>query len=504
MATMCAWFIPCDADGENGPRVRLVPFLLAFLLIYTAWAWAGLRPGFHRVGVATAGLLLAAVAWEGRGAAVRAAFRDPVFQLGLAFLAYLAVQWLNAGRTQYYDVGYRRWTYTNPPWPNWPSAFARADAAQMLAWFFPAWAIAVAIRSGLASARVLRRLLMLVAINAGLLATFGLIQLASGTDAIFWVRPLKTHFFASFAYGNHAAPYFVLVGAWACGLLFREIFDVRNPHRAALGRLRHPGRVALLVPAAVLCLAGANMGFSRAGVILAGVLAVFVVVYGWLRAWRLLSPAGRVNGAAVSLAVVGSLYFLVAGFGEGGIRKEFTLRAAEPGVLRTLWDRIDLELGGRPQYARAAAAIWSAHPWFGVGGWGYKYLVADHVPATSWPALEKRGWANVHVDFLQFLAEFGAVGMALLLGALAVLARGACDFRRCRRDACWTLSVAGLALTVLFSGIDIPFRCPAILYAWTAMLAALPALCLAPERRLFNAPPALPAAEAASSGRIES
>jgi len=149
-------------------------------------------------------------------------------------------------------------------------------------------------------------------------------------------------------------------------------------------------------------------------------------------------------------------------------------------------------------------AIWKEHPWFGVGGWGYKYLVASHVPESSWPALEKRGWANVHVDFLQFLAEFGAVGMALLLGALAVLARDACDFRRCRRDACWTLSVAGLALTVLFSGIDIPFRCPAILYAWTAMLAALPALCLAPERRLFNAPPAVPAAEAASSGRIES
>ena len=57
---MRAWFIPCDADGENGPRARLVPLLLAFLLIYTAWAWAGLRPGFQRVGVATAGLLLAA------------------------------------------------------------------------------------------------------------------------------------------------------------------------------------------------------------------------------------------------------------------------------------------------------------------------------------------------------------------------------------------------------------------------------------------------------------
>ena len=64
-------------------------------------------------------------------------------------------------------------------------------------------------------------------------------------------------------------------------------------------------------------------------------------------------------------------------------------------------------------------------------------------------------------------------------------------------------TLAGLALTVLFSGIDIPFRCPAILYAWTALLAALPTLCLASERRGSDVLPAAPAAEAALPGRTE-
>ena len=37
--------------------------------------------------------------------------------------------------------------------------------------------------------------------------------------------------------------------------------------------------------------------------------------------------------------------------------------------------------------------------------------------------------------------------------------------------------MGGLALVALFSLIDLPFRCPAILYTWVAVLAALPQIC---------------------------
>lgn len=453
-------------------------WILTFLLVYTTWAWAGLRPSYHRIGLGAAGILLVALFAEGGSGAWRSVRRDPVFYLGLAFLGYLAIQWANAGRTQYFDVGYQRWTYTDPPWRGWPSAFARADAAQMLAWFFPAWTIAVAIRAQVLDRHALRRLLMFVACNAAVLALFGLVQFVSGTRSIYWIQPLKGHFFASFAYGNHVGPYFVLVAGLALGLLFREIFDVCESHAdtPSAMRLRHPWRVVALVPTVVLCGVGANLGFSRTGVILAAMLGIIAAGYLWMRAWPLLHPAGRLNMAALSLAALGSLYFLVAGFGEQGIRKEFTLRSAVPGMLRTAWDRVDLELGGRPRFARAAVTIWREHPWFGVGGWGYKYLVASHVPESDWPNLEKRGWANVHLDLLQFLVEFGVVGMSLLLAALGVLVRELFVARRCRHNSFCVMAAAGLVLTVVFSLVDIPFRCPAILYTWVALLAAMPVI----------------------------
>jgi hypothetical protein len=467
-----------SAEGTRS-GTGLIFSMLGFLLVYTTWAWAGLRPSFHWVGVGASGVLLAGLFIGNRAAVWGKMWRDPVFLLGLAFLGFLGLQWANAGRVQYFDVGYQRWMYTDPHWPAWPSAYSRTDALQMLTWFFPAWVIALVLRSHRLDRRKWWGLLMLLACNAALLALFGLAQFAAGTQNIYWIQPLKGHFFASFAYGNHAPPFFVLSSALAAGLLYREVFESRHSpgDTPSASRLRHPWRVAVLVPVLLLCLIGANLGMSRAGVILTWALVVFGAAYGGVRAWRMLSSAGRINFVALMLAVLASLYFAVSGFGEQGIRKEFTLRAMTEDEGHTMWNRVDLELGGRLRFAKAAVAIWREHPWFGVGGWGYKYQIADHVPESLWPALEKKGWANVHFDFLQFLAEFGVVGFGLLLGALGVMFHDLFRIRHCRHCALWAMGTAGLGLVVVFSLIDLPFRCPAILYAWVALLAALPRAC---------------------------
>ena len=468
-----------DSDRiKRRSGAALIRALLAFLLTYTTWAWAGLRPSFHGVGVAASVIMLAVVFLAGRSAVGRVTLRDPVFYLGLAFLGFLALQWANAGRAFYFDVGYQRWMYMPPKWPGWPSAFSGAEARQMLTWFFPAWGIAVTIRSQMLDRRDLRGLLTFMCGSSGLLALFGVVQFSTGSEAIYWLHPLDGRFFASFAYGNHAASYFLLAGALAAGLLHEELFDSSwvEFDGTAPFQVQRPGRVAGLALILLLCLAGANLGLSRTGVLLAFVLALGIVACFWVSGWRMLAPVGRLNLAAVTLAIAGSLYFVVAGVGAKAIQEEMALKAAPSGGTWTAWSRINLELGERPQLAQAAMAIWRKHPWVGVGGWGFKYLLAEQIPANLWRNLKNKGWANVHCDFLQFLTEYGVVGMALLLGTVGAMARDLWR-RPFRPTGLWLLSVFGLGLVLVASVVDLPFRCPAILYAWVAVLAALPFAC---------------------------
>ena len=84
---------------------------------------------------------------------------------------------------------------------------------------------------------------------------------------------------------------------------------------------------------------------------------------------------------------------------------------------------------------------------------------------------------NVHNDPLQFLAEFGVVGGALLAAVVVILAVSV------YRSGVWRRTFApiplmGLLTIFLYSLMDIPFRCPAILYAWLVVLAAMPAFML--------------------------
>lgn len=445
----------------------MVWIMLAVLLTYTSWVWAGLRPSLHAATVPVAGALLATLLLAGGPQGRGALLRDPFLWLAFLFLVYLLVQWLNAGRTLYFDVGYREWRHAPPRWSGWPWAFNRGEAGEMLAWFFPAAVVALAARSPMLSRRALQRLLLFLVYGSGALALFGLIQFGTRTKAIYWITPVEDVFFASFAYSNHAAAYFVLAGAVAAGLLNRHLFRTDE----SLNR----GRIALLACTLVFCLIGANLSLSRAGVIIAWALGGFVAVYGFVRGWRVLRPAGRIRCGAATLAALGIFYFAVAGFGDKAIRKEFSV--TEPVHQHTIpvLDHINMTLCERPVFARAAFDMWQDHPIFGVGGWGFKHLASNYVPIDKGKELHRVGWANVHCDGLQFLAEFGAVGFGLMMAALGCLLHTLLRQAN-RHSALWVMAVAGLFLVVALSVIDLPFRCPAILYLWLLVVAALPRL----------------------------
>jgi len=465
---------------------------------------------------------------------------DGFFYGGLFFLIYLGVQWWNAGRVLFFDVGLDQWRYSQSRHPGWPSAFSRPEAAQVLSWFFPAWVLGLVLRSPLIGTRTVLGMLRALVYGAGLLALVGIMQFVTGTKARYWVRPATDQFFASFGYTNHAAAFFVLMGAVAAGLLYREVFRMRPveisavsssggsdaSHDQSVGstheansRTAPSGRQLLvrttaLASSLLLCLVGANLSLSRAGIILAWAMALFIAGYGLVRGWQRLHRVARVNLVAATFAILCVLYFAVSGFGEKAIVQEFKARRPIHHVLFPVLDNINLALADRPLLDRVAWEIWCDNPVFGVGGWGFRYLLSQYLPEAEWKShVMGYGNANVHCDPLQFLAEFGLVGGGLMMAAaLALLLPVFCKGVRgessgvsmphsahgvkgrgkratSRTNPVLVMCSIGLVLVCVFSLIDLPFRCPAILSTWVLVLAALPRFVAANDSRQRSGAP---------------
>jgi len=436
--------------------VGLIGSLVA-LAGYAAWA----RGGTHvplQWPLPALGLLVLAAAAAGLGRGWwRVLVKDPVFWLGGVFLLLLAIQSANAGRVLLYDLPRARWFYSPPPVPWLPSAVSRAESLEMLRWFFPAWAAVLAIRAGVLTRRALRLLYVMLACNAGVLAVAGIVQFAAGATSIFGVYPLKGHFFASFGYANHAGSYFNLMFALSAGLLVHDARFFREPERRI--------RLAILAPVTLVCLVGANFSLSRAGMIFSWALAAFFAVYATWWIGRVLTRLHRVyflSGLAVAAC---AFYLVVGGLARDAIRRE--LSASE---YRT---RSSSPLKGEWQMLRTASVkMWKDHPWVGVGGWGFRYMLALYMDPAEWDDM-RGGYANVHNDTLQSLAEFGATGCTLMAGVVLVLAVPILKSGRWR-DPLLLFPLAGAGVVWLHSMIDLPFRSPAVLLAWLMILAAMP------------------------------
>jgi len=395
-------------------------------------------------------------AWRPVAGVLRNIVADPVFYLGLAFLCLLTVQWWNAGRTLTFDALRGKWTYSPPPVPWLPFAFARDEARQMLAWFAPAWVLVLALRASRLEAAWFYRLWQCVAVNAGVLALAGICQFVARAQAVCWVRPADSGSFAGFGYANHAGAFFALMFCLSTGLLVRRLFQ--------LGRRRPDLNAAALMAAALLTLTAVCLSLSRAAMMLSWASALFMGVYVVAYAWKRVKPSSRVNLVAAILGLFCIGYFVVAGDARDVVLREFSsLGRSGPGTF----------LRGRLMFSGPAVRIWQDHPWFGVGGWGFRYLLAMYVPSSKWWFIRIcEGAANVHNDPMQFLVEFGAVGIGLMAGVALVLARRALHGRPWRHPAT-ALAALGLAVTLVHSLVDLPFRCPAILYSWLVILVGV-------------------------------
>lgn len=397
---------------------------------------------------------------------------DPILYIGVALCLYLLFQCLNGGRKLDFDLASNAWVFSPPP-VNWgPFCVDPDEARQMLYWFPPAFAVALGLRHG-TNRRGKLYLLRALAANGALLSLFGLIQYASGTTSLFWMTPMSDTFFASFGYANHAGAFFTLLFAVTLGLFVQALLDAEER--------KHAWWLGL---ALCLNMAGAILSLSRAAILFSLALLVLGGMYAIRHAWRQVSAGVRLKVLAIFLIVLAfGTAFLVFAAPDNAVMKE----------LQTIeWGKLGEEtFGVRWQQTSSAWNIWRDHPWFGVGGWGFRHYVCLDLDETKRASLH-RGGANVHNDPMQFLTEHGVVGFGLMLGAVVVLMIPLVRrFRHVHATQAkgWTgepwvlfrvspitiLLLGGAAITFLESLIDLPFRSPAILITWVAALTCAPA-----------------------------
>jgi O-antigen ligase len=458
---------------------------VALLAIYTAWARGGSAPAFFwaipwlALGIVEMIFLLPPQRnGESMQAAVRRAargiLRDPVFYVGLTLLAFLTLQWLNGPRELIYNASTALWEYAPPPWPGLPFCVVRDEASQVLYWALGVVAILLGMRHGmrLESKRWLLRVLVY---NGAILAAFGLLQMATGTDKVFWIRPIGVFFFSTFGYPNHASAYFTLLVAINIGLLI-ESLGHEEPREQAHG--------SWLLVALVLNLLGVVFAMGRAGLVLTGGILLVALVYGAIYLAGRLSAAStvRLGAAFAGLVLFGAM--LVITKPDNPLLAE--IRSID---LLRLHEQLQ---GDRAELADAALQIWGDYPWAGTGGWGFRRFVALYMGPEKYEYLKAAGRANVHNDTIQYLCEHGAIGLSLIVALVFVLV-GQLWFRLVTMPRVldsgrvhartWFMSVSpvvwmtiiGTSATIVHSLIDLPFRSMAIISLWFIALAAAPA-----------------------------
>jgi O-Antigen ligase len=219
------------------------------------------------------------------------------------------------------------------------------------------------------------------------------------------------------------------IGIAVLALLLGPVRVVRAAGPPALGAV-----IALLGLAPSMPASGAPRPLLAAGALLVGLVVAAV-----------LPLLGRRTATALLLLCLVLIAGLIPRFLSGG-----------PALSAITSSRLSFSSSDRVQGARAALRLAERRPLTGAGPGRAALFWADADGRT----LTVR---YVHNEYLQVLAELGAVGLALLLAFLVVVARMAWRGREAvGSPASWAGVVAALVALAVHSGLDFLWHLPAI------------------------------------------
>jgi O-antigen ligase len=374
-----------------------------------------------------------------------------LFVTALAILAYIFVSAINAEFT-YVGNEYRQEPHPHTKWlphsldsaASW-NVFWNWLALACVFWATHDWVASDLAPDGQRKPQRLRRLVLVLGINAALVALEGILQRNSGTPKLLWFMPTHDNptaasQFGPYAYRSNAAQFFNLIWPVALGVWWQ-----RHLQSSRRGQQHH-----WLLPSVMLLIAGALVSLSRAA---AAVALLQVCACGFLFFARSrFSAASRLGIAIVFVATIGAASY----FGWDELAQRLRGSAADP-------------LGGRRETYQLAARMTEDYPWFGVGpgAFGSVFQFYRNSPDDYWPG-------QLHNDWLEYLITFGRAGCALLLIAAGIVAGRwfASDGVRTH----WTFAAfVWIALTgcLLHARFDFPLQIYSIQFVFVLVCAIL-------------------------------
>lgn len=389
--------------------------------------------------------------------------RFPIFWLGAALLAYIALQASNPSwvwernETTWWlrRVNDIEWlpTSIDTPWE-------RFNIWRQFIIYASAWLTTCTVWIGFARRRSLEIVLNILVINGVLLGLGGLyLRATAAIDTVFWLweRVPFASAFASFYYRNHAGAYLGLLAIICAALAYWHYESGRRHMRKSTPAGLYVIGLGFFCICVLFTYArGSTLALLLALIIISCYLTwCFSKSRGWLSltAGTTLAMAILFTGAIALTAWQIDLSKMTT-----RIESLISLKGQEISVHHRLltYD--------------AAYAMLEERGMRGVGSGGFRFLFPEYIKRH--PEIYRDGrffWEHAHNDWLQIPIELGLAGSILILLGVYYLARGLIR-QGIHSHALPAIVVLGCLQTLFHAWIDFPLQNPAVLLTLGSLL----------------------------------
>lgn len=421
----------------NGFFEKAAQAVFLTLIFETAWLGSGTRAYFFMPMFVCAFASLALAYFALNKAEKTDFLKFPILLTGTGFAALGIIQYLNAKGAAVYAENFsyiagEKFIKCLPT--SIKDAFSNGNSIFASAKIFAAAMAATSAHFLFRNKKFRKTAMIFLAANIALVALYAIIQKRAGIKPMFGIFYSDSDIYGTFFLSNAGGAFLCLgMALWL----------------ALSARFAKSGSITLCVIsalAATLCFASAVYSESYGAAMSAGLLVATIPLIWIFKRWG--KTAGFAATASAALALSACAY------------------AAMPHIPSDLKCKMEESAASRWQFYKTTLGGIGENPVYGVGGGSFGRTMGM---ATIKSRPDKSGSyklaAHAHSDILNYLAEYGLLGVLLAMPAMFFFAKQARRNFKNFDSGSW-IAISGLAISVLHSSIDQHLSIPSTMIAF--------------------------------------